>query len=158
MKNNNSKLRIKEVLKEKGLTINHLACKMNINRVNVSKIIHGNPTVKTLSKIADILEVSLKDLIYEDEISVVGKNEYEYDFKSLTEGKYAWNPLTNGYLKYTNQTTKDFDIVYFYKGKLILLEALIGYYEYEDDELPYLKKNFNKRSYFKKEIIKNKAT
>jgi len=55
MKQNN--LRIKEVLKEKGETIKFLAEKMEINRVTLSNMISGNPTLKSLENIAIQLEV-----------------------------------------------------------------------------------------------------
>ena len=55
-------LRIKEVIKEKGMTITELADKMRINRVNLSNMVNGNPTVETLNKIADALEVSVTEL------------------------------------------------------------------------------------------------
>lgn len=56
------KLRIKEVIKEKGLTIQALADQMGINRVNLSASINGNPTVETLEKIASALEVDITAL------------------------------------------------------------------------------------------------
>ena len=46
-------LRIKDVIKEKGMTITELADKMGINRVNLSNMVNGNPTVETLNKIAN---------------------------------------------------------------------------------------------------------
>ena len=55
-------LRIKEVIKEKGMTITELADKMGINRVNLSNMVNGNPTVETLNKIAAALEVSVTEL------------------------------------------------------------------------------------------------
>lgn len=55
-------LRIKEIIKEKGYTIKSLSEKMNINRVNLSNMINGNPTVETLEKIADALEVPITEL------------------------------------------------------------------------------------------------
>ena len=55
-------LRIKEVIKERGMTITELADKMGINRVNLSNMVNGNPTVETLNKIADALEVSGTEL------------------------------------------------------------------------------------------------
>lgn len=55
-------LRIKEVIKEKGMTITELADKMGINRVNLSNMVNGNPTVETLNKIADALEVPVTEL------------------------------------------------------------------------------------------------
>jgi transcriptional regulator with XRE-family HTH domain len=56
------KLRIKEILKLKGLTMIQLAEKLEINRVNLSSSINGNPTLKSLLKIAEILEVDVSEL------------------------------------------------------------------------------------------------
>jgi len=56
------KLRIQEVLKLKGMTMNQLAEKLEINRVNLSNSINGNPTIATLEKIANILEVDVAEL------------------------------------------------------------------------------------------------
>lgn len=55
-------LRIKEVIKEQGLTITELAEQMGINRVNLSNMVNGNPTVETLNKIADALGVPITEL------------------------------------------------------------------------------------------------
>ena len=55
-------LRIKEVIKEKGMTITELADKMGINRVNLSNMVNGNPTVETLTKIATALNVPITEL------------------------------------------------------------------------------------------------
>lgn len=55
-------LRIKEVIKEKGTTITELADKMEINRVNLSNMVNGNPTVETLNKIASALGVPVTEL------------------------------------------------------------------------------------------------
>lgn len=62
-----NKLRIKEVLREKHLSINDLANEMGINRVTLSNIIKGNPTVDTLSKIARSLNVPIRELFCEEE-------------------------------------------------------------------------------------------
>ena len=56
-------LRIKEVIKEKGKTITELADIMGINRVNLSNMVNGNPTVETLNKIADALCVPITELL-----------------------------------------------------------------------------------------------
>lgn len=63
-------LRIKEIIKEKGYTIKSLSEKMNINRVNLSNMINGNPTVETLEKIAIALDVPITEL-FEKGMSVV---------------------------------------------------------------------------------------
>lgn len=57
------KQRIKEVLKIKGISMNELADKLEINRVNLSASLSGNPTIETLIKIADVLEVQVSELI-----------------------------------------------------------------------------------------------
>ncbi|MBV4206198.1 helix-turn-helix domain-containing protein [Bacteroides salyersiae] len=55
-------LRIKEVIKEKGMTIQSLAEKMEINRVGLSNHINGNPSIATLKKIASALNVPVYEL------------------------------------------------------------------------------------------------
>lgn len=55
-------LRIKEIIKEKGMTVQTLADKMGINRVGLSNHINGNPSVAVLEKIAAALEVSIQEL------------------------------------------------------------------------------------------------
>jgi len=55
-------LRIKEVIKEGGFTIESLAEKMNISRVGLSQHINGNPSVKVLERIALALGCEVIDL------------------------------------------------------------------------------------------------
>lgn len=55
-------LRIKDVIKEKGMTVQTLAEKMGINRVGLSNHINGNPSVAILEKIAAALEVPIQEL------------------------------------------------------------------------------------------------
>lgn len=55
-------LRIKEVAKQKGLTLTEVAQRMGISKVSLSNSINGNPTIETLSKIAEILGVHITDL------------------------------------------------------------------------------------------------
>ncbi len=73
-------LRIKEVLKEKGFTQIDLANELGISKVGVNKIINGNPTVDTLQKIAQILDIDIKDLF----VSTKDKNTLYIE----KEGKY----------------------------------------------------------------------
>ncbi|CEN33586.1 helix-turn-helix domain-containing protein [Capnocytophaga cynodegmi] len=56
-------LRIKDILKEKALTQNELAEKLGVSQVALNKVINGNPTIETLLKIANVLEVDVRDLI-----------------------------------------------------------------------------------------------
>jgi transcriptional regulator with XRE-family HTH domain len=57
-------LRIKSILKKKGMTMNDLALKLGINRVSLSVAIKrdGNPQLNTLKRISDILGVELYEL------------------------------------------------------------------------------------------------
>ena len=55
-------LRIKEILKEKGMKMKELADKMNIAPETLSRTLQNNPQYKTLKVIANILEVSMRDL------------------------------------------------------------------------------------------------
>lgn len=54
--------RIKEVLKEQGITINELADKMGINRVTLSTQINGTANIVSYEKIALALNVPLWQL------------------------------------------------------------------------------------------------
>lgn len=54
--------RILEICKEQGINQTELAEKIGLSRVGLSKAINGNPTVETLSKIANALEVEIPDL------------------------------------------------------------------------------------------------
>jgi transcriptional regulator with XRE-family HTH domain len=67
-------LRIKEVIKEKGMTVNSLAEKMGINRVGLSNHINGNPSVEVLERIADAIGCPITELF----------EQPKKDFLSLT--------------------------------------------------------------------------
>ena len=55
-------LRIKEVIKEKGLSVQELADRMGISRVGLSQHINGNPSVEVVGRIAEALEVEMWEL------------------------------------------------------------------------------------------------
>lgn len=55
-------LRIKEILKEKGMTQKDLAARMGVAEMSVSKSINGAPTLTTLEKIASALGVEVAEL------------------------------------------------------------------------------------------------
>lgn len=55
-------LRIKEICKEKGVTIGEVAEKMQVARESLSRAINGNPTLDTLEKIATALGVPVPSL------------------------------------------------------------------------------------------------
>jgi len=65
-------LRIKEILKEKGFTQEDLADRIGVTRISIVKTLSGNPTIKTLEKIATALDVPLRDLFDgEDKYNVI---------------------------------------------------------------------------------------
>ena len=87
-------LRIKEIAKAKGVTMQEIAEKIGISPVNLSASLNGNPTLNRLQEVADILEVQISDLfIKENQTEIRGFLEYKgkvyringmSDFKSLT--------------------------------------------------------------------------
>lgn len=68
-------LRIKEILKQQGKTMQDLADMIGINRVNLSNSLNGNPTLDRLKQVADCLNVDIKDLFKEknkNEVQILG--------------------------------------------------------------------------------------
>lgn len=56
-------LRVKEILRQKGISQKDLAENTGLSIVTVNKIVqNGNPTVDSLEKVAKYLEVSIKEL------------------------------------------------------------------------------------------------
>jgi len=55
-------LRVKELLKQKGLRMADLADRVGINQSNLQKSLSGNPTIQTLQDVADALNVQLGEL------------------------------------------------------------------------------------------------
>ena len=57
-------LRVKDILKEKGMTQKELAEKMGVAEISLSRSISatGNPSLDTLKKIADALNVDISEL------------------------------------------------------------------------------------------------
>ena len=65
-------LRIKEVCKQKGVTITQLAEeKLKIKQESLSRAINGNPTKDTLEKIAAALNVPITELFETPENDVI---------------------------------------------------------------------------------------
>jgi transcriptional regulator with XRE-family HTH domain len=55
-------LRIKEILRKKNITQEELAKMIGVTRSSFIKTIAGNPTLDTLKKIADALDVTVPEL------------------------------------------------------------------------------------------------
>lgn len=59
-------MNIKRIIKARGYNQKTLAQKMNINRVTLADMIDGNPTVKSLQKIADALDCKMVDFFMDE--------------------------------------------------------------------------------------------
>lgn len=60
-------MRIKELLKERGMTVTALAERVGVSQDRMSRIIRGNPTLETLQKVAKALEVTVSELLDEQD-------------------------------------------------------------------------------------------
>ena len=58
---------IKDLIKEKGYTQLSLAKKIGYSAMSVSQVIHGNPSVSSLQRVADALGVPLWRLLATEE-------------------------------------------------------------------------------------------
>lgn len=93
-------LRIKEVIKEKGMTVNSLAEKMGINRVGLSNHINGNPSVEVLEKIANALEVDITELFVSSSsggiVGVIRIGDTNYNINSVPDLEKLLNRIKTG--------------------------------------------------------------
>ena len=64
-------LRIKEVIKEKGMTVKEVANKLGMSSPALSDAINGNPTVEKLERIASAMDVPITELFNQPANSVV---------------------------------------------------------------------------------------
>ncbi len=55
-------LKVKEILKEKGITLTELANRIGMSPPSLSRALNSNTTVEVLQKISDELEVDIADL------------------------------------------------------------------------------------------------
>ena len=62
-----SRLRVKEILKAKGVSQKKLAESIGVAEISLSRSINGNPSLDTLEKIASALEVPVSDLFEQSE-------------------------------------------------------------------------------------------
>ncbi len=70
-------LRIKEICRQKGMTMGEIAEKIGISPVNLSASLNGNPTLNRLQEVADILGVEISDLfVKESHAQIRGYLEY----------------------------------------------------------------------------------
>lgn len=115
--NMNNCLKIKELAKSKGLTLNDLANKMGINRVTLSNMINGNPTVSTLSKIAESLNVPVSELFLVEEDNMSKELRWdsirkEFVFLAFDENVSLNATFNKTYINFSLRIkSKDFEII-----------------------------------------------
>ena len=67
-----AKLRVKEIVKQRGLTLAKVAEMLDVHPVNLSTTLNGNPTIATLEKIANVLEVDFVELFEREDRPSIG--------------------------------------------------------------------------------------
>ena len=82
--NDNISHKVKELCREKGMTIKQLAEKMDIAPESLSRAINGNPQLSTIRKIAEALGVSVTDLFDRDEDELLAIVVYAGKTKTAT--------------------------------------------------------------------------
>ena len=65
-------LKIKELCKEKHITMAEIAAKIGINPVTLSQSLSGNPTLSRLQEVADILNVEVPELFERNRKEIYG--------------------------------------------------------------------------------------
>ena len=89
-------MRIKDVCKEKGITVSQLAEKIGIKQESLSRAINGNPTLETLEKIANALEADIAELFVSSSsggiIGVVRIGDTNYNINSVSD---LWNLMNS---------------------------------------------------------------
>jgi transcriptional regulator with XRE-family HTH domain len=64
-------LRVKEVCREKSVTLVDVATKIGVAQASLSKMLNGNPTIGTLEKVANALNVPVTDLFDQPQNDVI---------------------------------------------------------------------------------------
>lgn len=72
---NENELRIREIMLEKGISVNEMSEKLGIARQSFYSIVNGNPTMSTLTKIAENLGVTVKELFKDESNGSISDNE-----------------------------------------------------------------------------------
>lgn len=92
-------MRIKEVCKEKGITVSQLAEKMGIKQESLSRAINGNPTLETLERIASALGVDVPELFTSFSGGIIGViriKDTNYNINSVSDLRNLVNGIERG--------------------------------------------------------------
>ena len=86
----NMKTKIKELCRERGLTISAIAEQIGMTQTSLSRALgdNGNPTLETLSKIADALSVDISELFTPFSGSIIGViriKDTNYNINSVSD-------------------------------------------------------------------------
>lgn len=79
-------LRVKEVCKDKGVTLAEIANKIGVAQASLSKMLGGNPTIGTLERIATALNVPITELFStgtNEELTALVQHKGDY-YKATT--------------------------------------------------------------------------
>lgn len=89
-------LRIKELIKERGLSVQEVADRMGISRVGLSQHINGNPSVEVVGRIAEALGVEMWEL-FKSKSEIV--EEIKEETKNTIPCPYCGKPIDVSLLK-----------------------------------------------------------
>lgn len=64
-------MRVKEIIKEKGITSKELAARLGLSEGALSQSLNGNPTLERLTQIASALGVSVSELFEQPREGVI---------------------------------------------------------------------------------------
>jgi len=98
-------LRVKEILKQQGKTMQQLADMIGINRVNLSNSLNGNPTLERLKQVADCLNIDIKDLFVSTKptqieiIGVIKCNGETFDINNFNDLEQTYNSIKDKIMK-----------------------------------------------------------
>lgn len=83
-------LKIKEICKEKGITLTELANRLGIKYQSLRAAITGNPTLLTMQNIAEALEVPIGELFERDTFLTCHQcKAHEFLFKQITPVEFS---------------------------------------------------------------------
>lgn len=92
-------LRVKEICRERGITMEKLAGILDITPNTLTRNINGNPTIETLEKISNALEVPITELFEsapkEGLIGIIRYNNDTYEINSIEDIKKLLAEIEN---------------------------------------------------------------
>lgn len=81
------KTRVNELCKQRGLTLKELSSRIGVKQSNLTQSLKGNPTIGYLKSIADVLEVTVSELIEKQESNISGYLEVDGKVQKIISKK-----------------------------------------------------------------------